>query len=187
MFPVNLSKTTKIGSGCAKIAYQIDDENVILCSKNNNTKETHIQTEYQMIQYLESFGVPVIKNIQIVPIRDIMTKSSSSSVGLLQKYIKNSKLLKLNSFPPVKVSEHILPSLIETYSILSRHRIFIDDFQILYNDKEIYIIDPSNVYNLDDLTHIGHYKRRNFYDYVVVKYITQMRNLKKLLDFNQTS
>jgi len=184
MFPVNLSKTTKIGSGCAKIAYQIDDENVILCPKNYNTKETHIQTEFQMIQYLQSFGLPVIKNIQIVP---ISATFSSSSVGLFQKYIKNSQLLKLNSFPHVKVSEHILPSLIETYSILSTNRIFIDDFQMLYNDKEIYIIDPSNVYHLDDLTHIGHYKRRNFYDYVVVKYITQMRNLKKLLDFNQTS
>jgi hypothetical protein len=183
---VNLSLTTKIGFGCAKIAYQIDDENVILCSKNNNTKETHIQTEFQMIRYLESFGLPIIKNIQIVPISDIMT-TSSSSIGLLQKYIKNSQLLKLNSFPPVKFSEHILPHLIETYSILSTHRIFIDDFQMLYNDKEIYIIDPSNVYHLDDLTHIGHYKRRNFYDYIVVKYITQMRNLKKLLDFNQTS
>lgn len=182
MFTVNLSETTKIASGCAKIAYQIDDENVILCSKNNNTKETHIQTEFQMIQYLESFGLPVIKNIQIVPISD-----ASSSVGLLQKYIKNSQLLKFNSFPPVKLSEHILPRLIETYSILSTNRIFINDFQMLYNDKEIYIIDPSNVYNLDDLTHIGHYKRRNFYDYIVVKYITQMRNLKKLLDFNQTS
>ena len=181
---VNIEKATKIGSGCAKIAYQIDDENVILCSKNNPT--THIQTEFQMIQYLESFGLPVIHNIQIVPISHTPT-TSSSSLGLLQKYIKNSQLFKPNSFPPVKFSEHILTRLIETYSILSTHRIFIDDFQMLYNDKEIYIIDPSNVYNLDDLSYIGHFKRRNYYDYVLVKYTTQMRNLKKLLDFNQTS
>ena len=58
---------------------------------------------------------------------------------------------------------------------------------MLYNDKEIYIIDPSNVYNLDDLSYTGHFKRRNYYDYVLVKYTTKMRNLKKLLDFNQTS
>ena len=177
---VNLAKKLKIGVGSAKIAYKIDDENVILCLKQNNIT-TNIQTELQMIQYLESFGLPVIKNIQIVPVSHAET---SSSVGLLQKYIKDSKLLKPNSFSPVEFSKHILPRLIEIVSILSTHRIFIDDFQMLYNDNEIYIIDPSNIYNIDDLTHIGHYKRRNFYDYVLVKYMTQMRNLKKLLDFN---
>lgn len=176
----DLSKTNVVGSGCSKIAYQIDDENVILCSKQQ--KNDNIETELKMIQYLHSFHLPTVENIQIVPISH---NKSGTSFGLLQKYIKDSFLLKPNSFPHIKLPEHILPTLIETFTILQKHRISIDDLQFIYNDKEIYIIDPSSVYNIDDLTHIGHQKYRNFHNELHIRYINQMRNLKKLIDFNK--
>jgi hypothetical protein len=68
---------------------------------------------------------------------------------------------------------------------LKKHRISIDDLQFIYNDNEIYIIDPSNVYHIDDRTHIGHQKDRNSHNILLLRYINQMRNLQKLIDFNK--
>jgi len=135
-----------------------------------------------MIQYLHSFHLPTVENIQIVPVSHNKT---GTSFGLLQKYIKKSKLFKLNSSSPIKLSETILPILINTFSILKKHRISIDDLQFIYNDNEIYIIDPSNVYHIDDRTHIGHQKDRNSHNILLLRYINQMRNLQKLIDFNK--
>ena len=133
----NLCKTNVIGSGCAKNAYKINDEQVILCSKQPPQKnDSYIQTEFQMIQYLHSFDLPIIKDIEIVP---VCHNYSGSSLGLLQKYIKKSKLLKLNSSPPIKLSETILPILINTFSILKKHRICIDDLQFIYNENEMLV------------------------------------------------
>ena len=179
----NLCKSNVIGSGCAKIAYQIDDENVILCSKQHlKSNDSYIQTEFQMIQYLQSFDLPTIKDIEIVTVSHNKT---GTSFGLLQKYIKDSFLLKPNSFPNIKLPKHILPILIDTFTILKKHRISIDDLQFIYNDNEMYIIDPANIYNIDDTTHIGHQKYQNSHNQLHIRYINQMRNLQKLIDFNK--
>jgi hypothetical protein len=48
----NLCKSNVIGSGCAKNAYQINDEQVILCSKQPPQKnDSYIQTEFQYLHY----------------------------------------------------------------------------------------------------------------------------------------
>ncbi len=84
----------------------------------------------------------------------------------------------------MKLPEKLVPILKDIFLKLQTHKILIEDLHFIYNDNELYIIDPFNVFNLSDLTHIGHYRDRNFYHQTNIKYINQIKKLKKLLDFN---
>lgn len=176
---INLSKKKVVGFGSAKIAYEIDDEKVILCSKRRNDKD--IKVEFEMIKYLESFGLPTIQDVQITSVNNTKT---GSSIGLLQKHVKASKLFKPNSVGPILLSEMNQNVLIKMHKTLTKHKIYIDDLQLLYNEHEMYIIDPSNVYHIDNQYHVGHIKPRNQHDILHIKYINQMRNMQKHIDYN---
>ena len=176
---INLSKKKVVGFGSAKIAYAIDDEKVILCSKRRN--DEHIRAEWEMIQYLERFGLPTIHDVKIAPISNTKT---GSSLGLLQKYVTKSKLFKPNGDGPILLSQINQNVLRKMHQTLLEHKIYIDDLQFLYNEEELYIIDPSNVYHIENKYHVGHDKPRNQHAVLEIKYINQMRNIQKLIDFN---
>jgi hypothetical protein len=176
---INLSDKKVIGFGASKNAYEIDNEQVILCSKRGNDK--YIKVEFEMIKYLESFGLPTIQDVKIARISNTKT---GSSIGLLQKKINKSKLFKPNGCGPILFSEINQNVLIKMHQTLLEHKIFIGDLQFIYNEDELYIIDPNKVYHIKNKFHLGHDRQRNQHAGIEIDYINQMRKLRKLIDFN---
>lgn len=178
---INLLNKIVIGSGVSKFTYEIDDDYVCVCPQSIH-KEKSILTEYDMLIYLQSFKLPIVPNIQLV---DIQRSRSGCLIGMLQKNIKMSKLYKPMSIGPILLPRHdnIIQTLLKMYDILSHHKIYITDFQLLYNDSEIYLIDPSNVYHVDLKYHLGHDVKLR-HEELSMKYLHQMKCLREVIDYN---
>ena len=176
---VNLDKKKIVGSGVTKFTYEIDDNYVCVCPKMIN-KEKIIVTEYDMLIYLRSFKLPIVPEIELVKIKKCQ---SGCSMGILQTNIKFGKLYKPMSGSPIELPIHIISKIQNMNYILCKHRIYITDLQLLYNDNEIYIIDPSNVYHVDRKYHIGHDKKLKHED-LYIKYLNQMKSLDSTISYN---
>ena len=174
-----------LASGSIKSAYVVDDDtHVILCpkvyNKNYNDFDTKIIKEYDMLCYLESVGLPIIKDTQVVK----ATGPFGASKALLQKYIKGATLYKPYGMGPMKLSDENLVTLASIIDILETMQIYICDLQILVNETELYIIDPSNIYNMGTRFYIGHHPKNKSYSEYLVAYNNQLRVLKTIIDFN---
>ena len=181
MTSINLFSKKVIGSGVSKFAYEIDDDYICVCPQSIE-KENSILTEYDMLIYLQSFKLPLVPHIQLVYIK---RSRSGCSMGILQKNIKTAKLYKPMSIGPILLPRHdnIIKTLLKMYYILKTHRIYITDLQLLYNESEIYLIDPSNVYHVDLKYHLGHDVKLRHQE-LYMKYLYQMKCLGELIDYN---
>ena len=136
-----------------------------------------------MLKYLESLGFPIIENVRIVNAHSPL----GIGLALYQRYIKNSTLYKPFSVSPMKLSPVNIITLQNIYDILLVKKIYISDLQILVNEEELYIIDPSNIYSLESCYYIGFHPRQKSYQDYSVAYINQMRILKNIMEFNSTN
>jgi hypothetical protein len=182
MYVIDSQKS--VGSGSSKSAFIVNDDFVILCPKlfniNHDAFNFKINKELEMILYLESFSLPTIPNIQIVQ----ASGKFGTSLALLQPYIKNATLIKPFTLPHFFISKHNLPTLISIYNILETEQIYISDLQLLINEHQLFIIDPSNIYNLKTFFYIGnHPKNKKHQDYAIA-FINQQRILKYIIDLN---
>lgn len=179
-----IDSQTRLASGSSKSAFILNDELVILCpksySKNQESFNLKINKELEMISYLDSFSLPTIPNIQIVQ----ASGSFGISLALLQPYIKNASLYKPFSIPPFILSDNTLPTLLSLYKILETEQIFISDLQLLINEHQLFIIDPSNIYNVKTLFYIGHHPKNKKHQDFIIAFINQQRILKSIIDLN---
>jgi hypothetical protein len=126
----------------SKIGYILSDK-IILLSKLNNDKL--IENEYNMLLFLKSINLPIVPNLILVN-----TKSRNGNrLSLYEDYIKNTNLFKLSSniyFFNNKIIEKIK----NIIDIINKHKILIIDFQFIYNEDDLYIIDPEQIYIIND-------------------------------------
>lgn len=173
-----------VGSGSSKSAFIVNDDFVILCPKlyniNHESFNFKINKELEMILYLESFSLPTIPNIQIVQ----ASGRFGTSLALLQPYIKNASLHKPLSMPHFFISKQNLPTLLSIYNILQTEQIYISDLQLLINEHQLFIIDPSNIYNLKTFFYIGNHPRNKKHQDYSIAFINQQRILKYIIDLN---
>jgi hypothetical protein len=170
-----------IGSGTAKRAYNIDNESVVLYPKTNTANnDKKITMEYEMLRYLQSLGFPIIEDTMIVNADGPLGRR----LALRQRYIKNSILYKPFSISPMTLSPANIMTLQSIYDNLVIKKVYISDLQILANDQELYIIDPSNIYCLESHYYIGNHPKIKSHQEYFVAYINQIRKLKNILDFN---
>lgn len=174
---------TLIASGSSKSAYVINDNHILLCPrlyKNHHDFDRKILKEYDMLCYLQSFSLPIIEETKIVK----ADGSFGISLALLQRYIKNTTLYKPFGISPMKLSDANLATLATTINILQTNQLYICDLQLLVSENELYIIDPSNIYNIQTQFYIGHHPRTKTYNDFLVAYANQIKVLQKIITFN---
>ena len=99
----------------------------------------YIENEIIMLNYLSKFDIPTPHIIDY----------NERTGEMTQKYYTNTTLFKLYSSPltTIKFSPIVLDKIESITNILRDQRIFIDDFQFVYNDQDVIIIDPGGVYH----------------------------------------
>ena len=104
--------------------------------------KTYIENEIKMLQYLSNFGIftPEIINY------------NKNNGEMTQRYYPNTSLFKLfsTSYSHTHLSNSIKNKIRIITDILKQNTIFIDDFQFIYDDENIILIDPSGVYHLTE-------------------------------------
>ena len=113
------------------------ERNIIkMISKFN---KQYIENEIIMLNYLSKLGLPT----------PIIIDYNKMNGEMTQQYYTNTTLFKLYSSPlPIKFSPTVLDKIQSITNILRDQRIFIDDFQFIYNNEDVILIDPSGVYHL---------------------------------------
>lgn len=169
-----------IGKGSTKVAFDLNNGFIVLCPRVESNMK--MIKELEIIQYIADLGLPVIENIKVVTI------SSRFGVhkGFLCRKIPSSLLYKPFGDPLVKLSERNLKVVQSIYNILTSQKILIVDLQLLYNNEELYIIDPSNIYNIETFFYLGYHRKRKHKD-LYDNYLHQNRTLTQLINFNLSS
>ena len=98
----------------------------------------YIENEIIMLNYLSKFDIPTPHIIDY----------NERTGEMTQKYYTNTTLFKLYSSPLIKFSPKVLYKIENITKILRDQKIFIDDFQFVYNDQDVILIDPGGVYHL---------------------------------------
>lgn len=81
----------------------------------------------------------------------------------------------------MKLSDANLATLATTINILQTNQLYICDLQLLVSENELYIIDPSNIYNIQTQFYIGHHPRTKTYNDLLVAYANQIKVLQKII------
>ena len=102
----------------------------------------YIENEIEMLQYLSKFGINTPEIINY----------NKQTGEMTQRYYKNTFLFKLfsTSSSHTHLSNSVKNKIRIMTDLLKKQRIFIDDFQFIYDDEDIILIDPSGVYHLTE-------------------------------------
>lgn len=135
-----------------------------------------------MCSYLSSLGIPIIEGNSAVTVSSQFGKH----LGVYCKKITNASLYKPIGSSLIKLSTDNLSSIQNIFEILTTHKLLIGDLQFLYNDKELYIIDPFYVYKINTPFYIGCHSKRK-HNIVYDSYTQQIKKLKQIIEFNTSS
>jgi hypothetical protein len=158
----------KNNCGSSKKGILIKDK-IILSSKTGNNDK--IELEVKMLEILKKLQFPVpsfrldkIDNVYIIE----------------QQYIENANLYKLSS-QSFSFSNEIKQQIKYVIDLLIKHKMVIVDFQFLYTDKNLYIIDPDNIFFIHS-NRFEHFHKKVRYKIsdVIDKFNHQINTLKQI-------
>lgn len=174
---IDISKNEIDIKSNSKFGYILSNDKIILLSKFNNDKL--IENEYNMLLFLKSINLPIVPNLILVN-----TKTRNGNrLSLYEDYIKNTKLFKISS-SIYFFNDKIIEKIKNIIEIINKHKILIIDFQFIYNEDDLYIIDPEQIYIINDNSYKTIIDRPNKIDFnkVIIDFNKQNKVLKYIIN-----